>query len=158
MQWLAGDASHGSLREDRADEVQGPRQRNVLFGSDTEDERSRIARGREPVQRRRQRSLGPELALETRVVEHHDPALGVGREARAAEQMVETDDDRCQALVSREPIDAVAVLLSEEEISRPRIDGEAAQGGLARSLREGNDDSQIGRASCREGGQSWGWS
>src|SRR5207249_5044481 len=91
---------------------------------------------------RRQRSLGPELALETRVVEHHDPALGVGREARAAEQMVETDDDRCQALVSREPIDAVAVLLSEEEISRPRIDGEAAQGGLARSLREGDDDSR----------------
>src|SRR5438094_10532465 len=121
MQWLAGERWNGWLRKDRGDELQVPRQRHVLFGIDAEDERSRIALGREPVQRRRQRSLGPELALETRVVEHHDPALGVGREARAAEQMVETDDEPCQALVSAEPIDAVAVLPAAEGLARRRL-------------------------------------
>src|SRR5881628_1180824 len=85
---------------------------------------------------RRRRRLRAEPALEARIVEHHEPPLPIGREARAADEMVEADSDRRQASDAREPVDAVPVLLSEEEISRLRIDGEAAQDGLSRPLGE----------------------
>src|SRR5439155_19296422 len=119
----------GRPGKERCDELETARQRHVLLGVDAEDERPGVVLDRERLQRRRYRGLRPELALEARVVEHHEPALAVERQARAAEQMVEADGERAQAPRGGQPIDAIAVLLTEEQIARLRIDRQAAERG-----------------------------
>src|SRR5205085_6796213 len=97
-----------------------------------------IVLGGEPVQPRGQRRLRAQLTLEARIVEHHEPALGVRRDAGPAEQMIGADDDRRQTLVGAETVDAITVLLAEEEILRSRIQGETAERVLSGPVREGD--------------------
>ena len=60
--------------------------------------------------------------------------------------MVEADGERAQAPRGGQPIDAIAVLLTEEQIARLRIDRQAAERGLSWPLRERDDEPR--RAGC----------
>src|SRR5882724_7819562 len=137
---LAGNPSHWWRREERGDELESPRQRRVLIGIDAEDDRPRVVLGGERLERRRRRRLRAELALEARIVQHHQPAVLVSGQARPAEQMVETDGHGREALIRREPIDPIAVLFSEEQTARPGIDRETSEHGLTGSLGKRDDD------------------
>ncbi len=68
--------------------------------------------------------------------------------------MVEADRERAQAPRGGQAVDAVTVLLPEEQIAGLWIDRQAAERGLARPLREGNDEpGRKGRVDWRRDGR-----
>src|SRR5207245_5670649 len=119
------------------------RQRPGLLGVEAEHERARVGLDGERLQRGWRRRLRAKLALEARVVEHHEPALAVECQARAAEEMVETHGERAQPPRRGESVDAVTVLLAEEQVAGLWIYRHAAERRLAAPVRVRNDEARC---------------
>src|SRR5262244_3298509 len=65
--------------------------------------------------------------------------------------MVQPDGDRLQARLVGQAIDAIAVLLAEEDAPASRIDREASEHGLSNLVGERDDDARNTRGVDRQG-------
>ena len=81
------------------------------------------------------------MGLRARIVHEDETTLTVERKRGPAEEVVQPDDNRLEALVASQAINAVAVLLSEEEIPSP-VDRETPEHRLARLAGEGDHDTR----------------
>ena len=124
--------------EDRWEEIGAAREWPILVDVDPKDHRTPVSFFREPAERRRQRRFRPEMGLGARIVDEDQPPEAVEGHGAPPEEMVQPHRHGPQVLVRPESIDAIAVLLAEEEIPAARIHREASQRRLPRLGGEGN--------------------
>ena len=119
------------LRQHRCDQIDASRQRSLLARIDAKDQGPPIPFVDEPAERRRERALRPEMGFRARIVEDNEPPLPVEGQRRSPQKMVQPHHHRLEPLIRAEAVDAIAVLLAEEEVPAPRIEREAAEHGLS---------------------------
>ena len=102
------------------------RQRDRRVEGEPEDQRTPVVLVAELLEARGRPLLG---LREERVgvVDDHEPAQPVERERPAAREAAEPHRVERQSLVGREPPDPRPVLLTEEEVARPRVEREAPE-------------------------------
>src|SRR2546426_9751586 len=91
------------------------------------------------------------MGFRARVVENNEPPLPVEGQRCSPEKMVQPHHPRLEPLIRAKPIDAIAVLLAEEEVLALRIEREAAEPGLSRLNRERHHDAGRPRGVYRQG-------
>src|SRR5258707_387111 len=147
---LLAHVDHLGFWQDRDEEIDASGQRPVLTRINPEDQRALIPFVDEPTERRRERCLRPQIRLRTRVVEEDESPLPVEGERAATEEVVQSHRHRLEPLVRAKSIDAIAVLLAEEEVPALRIEREAAEHGLSRPIRERHQDAGRPRGVYRQ--------
>src|SRR5207247_11259721 len=113
----------------------------ALTDRHAEDQGPLIA-GAKRLEAGRRRHLRAPLRFRTRIIDGDEPTVAVERDAAAPDEMLQAEGDRGQPVIGRQATDPIAVLLAQIDIVGTRVDGEAAERGLAWRLGERDHDAR----------------
>src|SRR5207247_2811133 len=101
-------------------------------------------------ERRGQGRLRAKVRLRARVIDEDGLPATVERQRGPAEEVVQPDGDRLKPRLIAQPIDAIAILLAEEQAPAAGIDREAPENGLSNLVGERDDDARHTRGVDRQ--------
>src|SRR5438094_1934374 len=136
-------------REERRDEVEPPRKHGIVEVH-AEDERALIPLTRRRLELGWKRRFRAHSRLRTYIVEDHQPSPAVESDRASAHEVLDAYRDVVEPPHATETRDAVAVFFTEEEIAGLRKDCQAPEDGLARAVRERDDDARRSREVHRQ--------